>query len=833
MSDTYSINREFDFVRLDGLRRATGRPPHEWDIYIIKELIDNGLDADEKLWQADRTQYPTIKIRVEYINIEIEARQSHQLFIQVSNRAVFPVAQIEQIFATRLYTSSKAFVKGLTRGALGNALKTLLGIPYALHNRVTGDWRPELKPLTIVCDGQEHQPRYHIDRTTQEIGFSCASELSRPRPGTTISVGVDAFDQERPRTLPDLQQLAQQYHLVNPHVRFEWTVELNDEEWEFIYEPDPSWTNKYSDRLPARWYFATTFQDLLGAIYRQQVSDQQQSDDPADHSLPLAAILPHFAGLADQEAPIAAAIGQAHLSKAELESPLATRLYQLLVAHSPKISPARLGQVGADHFGKVLTSMWPIEGEILYDHIADASDPSIPFVIEVAVAYLAEGAGREVWTAVNFTPTYGDPFLRAWLTAPSQPDEAVLGLRGFLEAYAITAETPFALCLHLICPNVEHSEFSKTDINHLPFKDTLGTLLDNLLNDLQQSRAEAELQLEQTIFAVLDDILAKLGSNERFIFDQLLARLRTHLSQDAELAAWLATPEAEARLHDYLLTYQTQNSLLTQRVARPAAGTLTLPLHPDRYFSLLVEHTTDDLLSQHHVNKILYIQGRELEPVAIENNWLCQLDMALLHNLPTPDALKTPLIQLASRTDLPILILRDNTEAGSNLISQMRDWLNGAGLSPIQIVDLEPDGTYTQLVEMMPSDLLAWLNKQLQQRTIPRKWLPDKTVIRQTISQAVEQRIQSTIWEGMGQQLALGKLLNRLDHELGWTKEMIQQALDNRIRHRLEQANCIQAYGDILEETVAEFHQWFMQQHGVKLHQMVKAHLQHRQQKGL
>lgn len=35
MSKEYSFNREFDYIRQDGLRRATGRPLHEWDFYII------------------------------------------------------------------------------------------------------------------------------------------------------------------------------------------------------------------------------------------------------------------------------------------------------------------------------------------------------------------------------------------------------------------------------------------------------------------------------------------------------------------------------------------------------------------------------------------------------------------------------------------------------------------------------------------------------------------------------------------------------------------------------------------------------------------------------
>ena len=142
MSEAFSFNREFDFVRLDRLCRTTGRPAHEWDFYIIKELIDNALDADEAVWRQQPTQTPILKIRIEFAN--------EQLYVQVNNRTQFPVELIPDIFATHQYTSRKAFIKGLTRGALGNALKTLLGIPYALYNRATSDWKPFQKPLSII-----------------------------------------------------------------------------------------------------------------------------------------------------------------------------------------------------------------------------------------------------------------------------------------------------------------------------------------------------------------------------------------------------------------------------------------------------------------------------------------------------------------------------------------------------------------------------------------------------------------------------------------------------------------------------------------------------------
>src|SRR5258708_20345970 len=108
-------------------------------------MIGNGMGADEVGWRKAPAQFPSVRISMEYIRLS--GPPFRQLYIQVSNRAKFPVEQIEDIFATKWYTSRKAFMKGITRGALGNALKTLLAIPYAIRNRENESWTTDLTVL--------------------------------------------------------------------------------------------------------------------------------------------------------------------------------------------------------------------------------------------------------------------------------------------------------------------------------------------------------------------------------------------------------------------------------------------------------------------------------------------------------------------------------------------------------------------------------------------------------------------------------------------------------------------------------------------------------------
>ena len=581
-----------------------------WDIYILKELIDNALDADETLWLEDSGAFPSLQIHMEYI--DVPERRSKQLFVQVSNRAKFPVEQIENIFATQWYTSRKTFIKGLTRGALGNALKTLLGIPYALRNRVADDWKPDLKPLSILCNGTEHLLRYAVDSTLQTISLNYETKKDSAIEGTVISVGVDYFVQEIPRTLAEIELLAEQYHLCNPHTQFHWTVEIGNQEWQKEYTAEPTWTGKFRGIAPIHWYSLTSFQDLLGALYRKHCLEV------GTNNLPVETVCRFFAdfnkkttesGLEHASvATIIEAAGQDSLTTADIEGPVATQLYRELCRCSGSFDSAKLGRIGLEHIRTVLNGILPTEGEVLYEITTDTGDdPNIPFIIEATIARLKDGK-RQLWTAINFSPTYGDPFLSRWLPAPVQPNELFLGLRGLLDAYGLREDIPIVLFLHLICPNVEHHEFSKTEINHLPFKQVLGDLLDRLLTKFRRMREEEELRLEQTIFQVLDNILSELDRSERFVFEQLLEKLRVKLSQERSLTTWLESPDSMSRLQMYIASYQSRNTVVSQYVARPAVGTLDIPLHPDRHFSVLAEYVSRDLLAQHYVNKILYVQ---------------------------------------------------------------------------------------------------------------------------------------------------------------------------------------------------------------------------------
>jgi hypothetical protein len=805
MGTAYSLNREFDFVRMDGLRRATGRPPHEWDLYILKELLDNALDADEVEWRKDVTRLPYIQVCIGYI--PVPELKSQQLSIEVGNRAAFPIEQVPDIFDTKRYTSRKAFIKGLTRGALGNALKTLLGIPYVMHNRTAGDWKLALKPLSIKSRSSEYLPRYHVDTLAQTVKMTCERNTCAFVDGTSISVGLDHFGQEQPRTLAEIRTFAWQYHLCNPHATMSWSVIIDEEEWEEVYEPDPQWTNKFRGIAPIHWYSLTAFQDVLAALYREQQATS------SDNFLALDSVSCRFV---DPEDVITtehlSPFQPACLTSDDISGATSEKLYKMMRRATPRFDASRLGAIGSEHIRRILTATLPIDGEILYACQA-SNDPDSIFVIEAAVAMLREGK-RQLWTAMNFSPTYADPFLSRNLYAPAQPDEPVLGLRGFLDAYGYTEETPIVLFLHLISPNLETNEFSKTEINHVPYKQILGEMLDQLCMELQEQQDDEELKLEENIHHILSLILRDVRGNERFIPDQLREKVRAQLLKHPLYVSWLGRSEATARLQTYITNYLTRNDLFAQVIARPAVGTITIPLHPDRHFALSTEHISKEIFTSHHVNKILYVQERALEEVVIGNDWLSRLDMALLHHPQESEGLRSVVIQCILKSGLPVLVWHNADEAGQNLVIQMRTWISERHIEAQRLIDLGlhavPDRP-TQLIAMMPGEQIAWLHWQLEGLHIPLKAIPHDQELRHDISQRLEDLFFRRIMERLNKNRS--DLYRDFDIKFHIVEMLKQEQLDSVAKQRLLQAECMDTYDTVANTIVDEFFRKLLRQY--------------------
>ena len=114
--ETFRTSRLLDFCSERELVKQIGHAADQWPLVILKELIDNALDAAEEAGIAP-------VIRIEVTDSEI---------IITDNGPGIPAETVAGILDFSVRVSSREAYASPTRGAQGNALKTIVAMAFAL-----------------------------------------------------------------------------------------------------------------------------------------------------------------------------------------------------------------------------------------------------------------------------------------------------------------------------------------------------------------------------------------------------------------------------------------------------------------------------------------------------------------------------------------------------------------------------------------------------------------------------------------------------------------------------------------------------------------------------
>jgi DNA topoisomerase VI subunit B len=166
---TFSTNRTLEFFSERELTMQLGVSRDRWALAMLKELVDNALDAAE---QTDRPPVVTIT----------EDAEAHTLSVH-DNGPGLPVATLEQSLDYTVRVSDKAYYVSPSRGQLGNALKCLWAVGYVRsgsrqHGRVD-----------VCTGGVRYEVRVSVDHIAQQPMLSLTSAPDQKvKSGTTVTI---------------------------------------------------------------------------------------------------------------------------------------------------------------------------------------------------------------------------------------------------------------------------------------------------------------------------------------------------------------------------------------------------------------------------------------------------------------------------------------------------------------------------------------------------------------------------------------------------------------------------------------------------------------------
>lgn len=446
--ETFRTSRLLDFCSEKELAAQTGHAPAQWPLVVLKELVDNALDACE---EADIA--PEITITVDKIGITV-----------TDNGPGIPAETVNGVLDFTVRVSSREAYVSPTRGAQGNALKTIVAMPFVLDGR-----RGQVE---IEARGIHHVITFEVDHVRQEPVIRHDDQgKSQVRVGTVVRVPwrnlakadfTDETDfeeeidsEDSPRSIGDAKsrflQIATDYAWLNPHaaITVRWFGERTS-----IAATDPAWRKwKPSEPTSPHWYTPAHLQRLIGAYVKHD----------ADHSRErtVRELVAEFRGLTStaKQKRVLDATGLARAPLSALikgkgfDGPKIEDLLAAMKAESMPVKPVMLGSIGKEHFRRQLAAAGCEMETFEYRRVMQVED-DIPWIVETAFAWCPKAKQRRLITGVNWSPGIVNPFRELGGYGTS--------LDAILTRARCDTDDPVILVIHIACPRVEYTDRGKS-----------------------------------------------------------------------------------------------------------------------------------------------------------------------------------------------------------------------------------------------------------------------------------------------------------------------------------------------------------------------------------
>jgi hypothetical protein len=444
----FTTSRLMEFCTEKELVAQTGHESYEWPRVVVKELVDNGIDACE-----DAEVAPVIKVTI------TTSKSKPTRIVIEDNGPGIPTDTITGILDYDIRVSSREAYISPTRGRQGNALKTILPMAYVLGGTINKG------ETWIEARGQKHQIRFTINQIKQEPIVNNTRTRSPVTTGTRVTVFWPDIDEAR-IDADEIKNLLTEFIWVNPHLTLRFTV---DGKTVFRHDAtNPNWTKyRACDATSAHWYSLEQFERYAGAL----IARDQEQRRASRRKYTVREFIAQFRGTSatEKQKLILRELGASHLSlyrffgsETQVNHQRMKNLLRLLQQHTRPVRPELLGVIGEDHVRKMIIGLGGEPKAFKYFASPGHDSDGLPYVVEIAtcplkqwVAGRKETQARVLITGVNFSATLENPF---------QNFRGLEGMDEILTDLHAGQYAPVIVCVHYACPHIEYLDRGKSRI---------------------------------------------------------------------------------------------------------------------------------------------------------------------------------------------------------------------------------------------------------------------------------------------------------------------------------------------------------------------------------
>jgi len=429
----FKTSRFLDFASERELTAQIGHAAPEWPLVILKELVDNALDGCEETNTAPA--------------IMIDASSAKGTIMIADNGPGIAGKTIADILDYRVRVSSREAYVSPTRGAQGNALKTILAMGFALSG--------EHGETVIESRGTAHRIVFAADRIRQEPQIRHMTTRSLIKNGTSVTVH---WPDSACSILADagarFLQIADDFGWCNPHLSLSLT--WNGETHTFPPPSNADWRKwRPSNPTSAHWYDRARLERYIAAhLSRDQ--DQKRSRLVRE-------FITEFRGLSSSQKQklVLDELDAARVSLAEfasngsdLDHTATGRLLAAMQRHTRPPKARDLGVIGREHLLARFLAYGAHAETFKYKAVIGDTENGLPVVIETAFGWCPNGSARRIVSGVNFSIALGNPFRSFGQTGE--------GLEFLLAQQRAGRNEPIIFVLHLASPRIEFADRGKT-----------------------------------------------------------------------------------------------------------------------------------------------------------------------------------------------------------------------------------------------------------------------------------------------------------------------------------------------------------------------------------
>jgi hypothetical protein len=668
---TFSTSRLLEFTSRKELVAQTGHEPDDWPLGIIKELVDNGLDACEEAGVA-----PVIHVTVARNRIRVG-----------DNGPGIPAETVASILDFTTRTSSREAYVAPDRGRQGNALKTCIAMPFALSG--------EQGRVDIVARGVRHEVTFQVDRVTQQPVIDHQQHLASVKTGTAITVHwPDSASSDLRAVRSHFLPIVDRFAHLNPHLTIyaAW-VDEEDRVRRTRRATAPEWS-KWTPSAPTcpHWYRRAEFERLIGAFL---------THDRRHNSVRLVRdFLAEFSGLsatAKRKAVLdAAGLQRAPLERLlnggmEFDHDLVDRLLAAMQKAARPIKPDALGALGKDTVARSFAEFGADLSTFRYKLVKGVAD-GVPWVLEAAFA-CRPGHRRILVSGINWSPALrigDDPFSLGYQLGSSWCGH----------------DEPVIILAHLICPRPEFLDRGKSNLaRHSPGFDAMRDAVASITADWEKQRRSEERN-QARAQKRLERMRAENRTPEASLKDLVLKHLPAVVQKISEGGRLSFTqrdvfygirPLVQAE-HEKSLAYSYFTSLITDYenefgeiagMQREARGSIYHP-HLRQEIPLSTESVAKYTRPFWTFHRLLVIEKAGTQQNLIETGWPEEFDTAIASVAGFTTRAIKDLVDLLAKSTEPVTVfcVHDADAAGTMIWHTLQHETKARGARKIKVINL-------------------------------------------------------------------------------------------------------------------------------------------------